>query len=395
MCPKQLTWLISSLLIVFFPLSGFNQTNPEEIVDQLIMKRAGFESVHYHINFRTKLLSRPDTLDFVANVELVRKPEDTLFHGLVLIKMDTAWYGYDGEKIFGRFLNTNEVIYDNALTSPGLFIKSSVKNNLVDDGFLKINTGLKKVISNPEYNPSFVDTTLDGIQCLGIFFSTPDAEEFTNYRYFVAIDINSSSFKKIMYSVYFQGNEQYQEWNYSDMKFGHESNIPNLDFKTFGGNIKETHYTSSISYKSDVPDFEWSSLKGKLYNSEEWVSLKNIRTKYIILDFWYSSCYPCIKSIPAVSEISSKYDTSEVKVFGVNMIDDEVKSKSRLEQFFVNNPMPYPTIMLDQSYGKKLPLAFPTFIILNDHYEVIYQEVGFKETLFDEVTAFLDKRLKQ
>ncbi len=361
----------------------------------MVAKRAAFESIGYDINFKTKPFSRSDTLDYLAHVELVRKPEDTLFHGLVFIDMDTIWYGYDGVIIFSRNLTSNEVVYDNALTNPGLFIKSNVKNNLVDDGFLKISTGLKQVISNPEYNPLFMNIELDGVKCLGINFSTPDDEELTNRSYFVAIDPETSTIKKITYSVYFQDNEQYQEWNYSNVNFGHETSIPRLDFKTFGSNVKETQYKKENYIEDFVPDFDWSSLSGKLFNRDERVDIRNVKAQYIILDFWYSSCYPCIKSIPAIRDIANKYDRKEVAVFGVNMIDDAVKSKVRLDKFFNNNPMPYPALMLDPNYSTEINLTYPTFLILNDKFEVVFQETGFNEDLFHEASVFLDNRLKQ
>jgi thiol-disulfide isomerase/thioredoxin len=382
------------LIMDLLPQQAVSQMNPNDIINKLIDKRASYESLSYDIKFRNKAFSKDDTINYNAKVELIRVPEDTLFHGHVFMDMDTAWYGYDGEKIFSRNIETNEVIYDNAATSPGLFILSNIRNNLVDDGFLKMNTGLRQVISDPQYNCHFTDDFIDGVHCLGLSFRAPDDAEFTNHVYFVAIDTAEYYIKKKTYSVYYQGNEQYQEWNYSNLKFGHETSIPELDFKTFGNNAKETQFIGGNIGDSSVPDFEWSSLSGNLFNTGERIDIKNVKARYIILDFWYSSCYPCIKSIPAVRDMASKYDRKDVAVFGVNMIDDPVKSKSRLDKFFSNNPMPYPALMLDLNYGTKINLAYPTFLILNSKYEVVFQETGFKENLYEEATAFLDARLK-
>jgi thiol-disulfide isomerase/thioredoxin len=395
MFSKDINWLSYSFLLAIMPLTAISQTDPQKIVDQVIEKRLAFESVTYDINFKMKRFSYPDTLDYLAKVELVRKPEDTLFHGLVLIDLDTIWYGYDGEKIFSRNLNTNEVVYDNALTSPGLFIKSNIRNNLVDEGFLKISRGLKEAISNPEYYPSFMDTTVNGRNCFGLYFSTPDEGDFTDYNYFAAIDPDSSFIRKIVYSVYYQGNEQYQEWNYSNVHFGHDTIIPRLDFKTFGSDAKEIHYLPDRIDANELPDYEWALLSGKIFNREEGIKLNTLKSHFIILDFWYTSCYPCIKSIPSVNNIANHYAKEDVTVYGVNMIDNEVRDKAKLDKFFTHNTMAYPTIMLDKSYQEKIPLAYPTFLILNDRFEVVFQEVGFHETLFEDATQFLDKKLME
>lgn len=383
--------LLMAATLVSMPV--FTQLDPAILVNQVISNRAAFESESYNVLFKIKKFSRPDTLEYSGNVELVRKTDDTVFNGLILIDLDTIWYGYDGEKIFSRNFKTKEVLYDNALTSPGLFIKSTLYNNLIDDGFLKISTGLQTVITDPAYHAQFTDVEMGGRTCLGIHFTTPDQDEFSNYRYFVIIDPDSACIKKITYSVYFQGNEQYQEWNYSNIQCGHDTTLHRLDWKTYGGDYKETHYVPDNRYNSEIPDFEWSTIRGKLYNSDQQMDIRKVDADFIVLDFWYSSCYPCIKSIPAVREISNKYKSNEVRVFGVNMIDDEEKDLFRLQKFYDHNPMPYPTIMLDHSYNQKLPLAFPTFLILNSRYEVVFQETGYNENLFEEVTRFLDDQL--
>jgi thiol-disulfide isomerase/thioredoxin len=286
-------------------------------------------------------------------------------------------------------------VYDNALTSPGLFIKSNTRNNLVDEGFLKINRGLKEAISNPAFYPSFVDTTINGVKCFGLYFSTPDEGDFTDYNYFAAIDLDSSFLRKVVYSVYYQGNEQYQEWNYSNVRFGHDTIIPRLDFKTFGSDVKEIHFLPDRIDASELPDYEWSMLSGKILSSDEGIKLNTLKSHYIILDFWYSSCYPCIKSIPAVNNIANHYNREDVSVYGANMIDDKVRDKDRLDKFLAHNTMAYPTIMLDRTYQDKIPLAYPTFLILNDRFQVVFQEVGFHETLFEDATQFLDKKLME
>jgi hypothetical protein len=92
--------MAGSLLIVIMPLPVFSQIDPVKVVDQVINKRAASESVSYHINFKMKRFAYLDTLNYTANVELVRKPEDTLFHGLVLIDLDTSGTGMMGRKYF-------------------------------------------------------------------------------------------------------------------------------------------------------------------------------------------------------------------------------------------------------------------------------------------------------
>jgi len=395
MANRNLHWLICFAGLFIIPQISTSQTNHQAIVEKVIAKRAAFESVQYAIDVHLKRFMYDDTIHFSAKTELVRKPQDTLFHGLVFIDMDTTWYGYDGEKIFYLNKMANEVEYTNATTNPGAFILSTFINNLVDDGFLKINTGLRLITNEPEYEAHYSDTIIDGVKCLGISFKLPVGEEITRQFNFVAIDLGFFTIKKRISSLYFQDSEEYKEWDYKKIVFGHETGIAKLNYKNSYPDIKETQYEHPNESDSQNIDFDWSSLKGKVFNRDTFVNLIDFKAPFTILDFWYSSCYPCIKSIPAVRQIADLYQSKGVKFFGVNMIDDETKDKSKLDKFFSHNPVPYETIMLDQSYHGRIKVeGFPTFLILDKNLNVIYKEVGYNENLFEEVSAILDEKLK-
>jgi len=387
----RLTCMLSLLLVL---QSIFSQSNPEAIVNGVLEKRKMHRSLSYDVRFLHKGFNWDDTVALNAHVELVRVPEDSLFHGMVLIKTDTMWYGYDGEKVFQRSLRTNEVIYDNAATSPGLFVMARLRNNLIDDGFLINRASLLEVIKDPQYECRFSDEFI-GRYCLGMTFRLPDDGELVQKIVFGAIDTMEHYIIKKTYSSYFQGNEQYQEWNYYNIHYGQDSTIQGLDWSMYGPNVKETQYFRHDENENQVPDVDWLSMEGKIFNSEERIRLKDIHSQYIILDFWYTSCYPCIQSIPMVCNIARKYDRKNVAVYGANMIDNEIKHKSQLDKFFVKHPMPYPTIMLENDRYAHLNLSYPTFIILNDKFEVVFYEAGYNENLETEVTDFLDNRLQR
>ena len=58
--------------------------------------------------------------------------------------------------------------------------------------------------------------------------------------------------------------------------------------------------------------------------------------------------------------------------------------------------MGYQTILVDSKIGHAVCTSgYPTFIILDQDYKVVYKESGYKEKLFDKVSAFLDEALKK
>lgn len=393
---KPTSLFISAILVYFIHIinPGYSQVHPDSIITRVIEKRAAYSSLTYDINFLHKGFSWEDTGSIHAKVSLIRVPDDTLFHGLVLIRMDTIWYGYDGEKIFSRSLKTNEILFDNAATSPGLFIIGRLRNNLIDYEFLNNRASLREIINDPQYECRFSDEFVNGKHCLGMYFRLPDNGEVVKRMVYGAIDTSENYFIQKSYSSYYHGDEQYEEWNYSDMIYGHFTEIPDLDWTTYGPERKETQYFG-LDDKDQIPDFDYTTIEGKVYNSDEHIAIRKVPAKYIVLDFWYTTCYSCIKSLPSVINIAKKYDRKDVAVFGINMIDNEIKNKVQLDNFFTKHPMPYPTLMLNRARYEEMSPSYPTFIILNDKMEVVFYESGFDEDLETKVTEFFDRHLQR
>lgn len=58
--------------------------------------------------------------------------------------------------------------------------------------------------------------------------------------------------------------------------------------------------------------------------------------------------------------------------------------------------MVYGTILVDKKIGEQVCRAgYPTFIILDQDYKVVYNDSGYSENLFGDVSAFLDEALKK
>jgi len=63
---------------------------------------------------------------------------------------------------------------------------------------------------------------------------------------------------------------------------------------------------------SDAPDWELRDSEGKV------VSLKSLRGKVVLLDFWATWCGPCKMAMPGIQKLHEKYKDKPVAVFGVN-----------------------------------------------------------------------------
>lgn len=71
----------------------------------------------------------------------------------------------------------------------------------------------------------------------------------------------------------------------------------------------------------EAPDFTLTDLNGKPFK------LSSLRGKYVILDFWGSWCYWCMKGMPEMKKYYAKY-AGKLEILGVNCGDTEAKWKA-------------------------------------------------------------------
>ena len=132
----------------------------------------------------------------------------------------------------------------------------------------------------------------------------------------------------------------------------------------------------------EAPDFTLNDIQGKP------LSLKSLRGKYVILDFWGSWCGWCIKGFPEMKKYYNKYK-GKFEILGVDCNDTEAKwkeavKKNELPWLHVYNPRESSVL---SDYGVQ---GFPTKIIIGPDGKIVKTIVGEDPafyTLLDELFA--------
>jgi peroxiredoxin len=102
-----------------------------------------------------------------------------------------------------------------------------------------------------------------------------------------------------------------------------------------------------------APDFALQESSGKI------ISLKDLRGKVVLLNFWATWCGGCKQEIPWYMEFAGKYQKSGLVIVGASMDDDGWKS---VRPFLEGKKLNYPIVIGDQSladqYGlNNMPLS--------------------------------------
>ena len=151
----------------------------------------------------------------------------------------------------------------------------------------------------------------------------------------------------------------------------------------------------SVSSGEDAP-----SIQGTLLNGESF-DLKDLRGKYVLVDFWGSWCGPCLKELPQVIDLYKEYKDAEFKdanglvLLNVAIERDEKRWKNAINR--IGMPWKYHLVDLTTSFKFiNAPIAqefgvkqVPSKFLLDEHGVII----GVNQSV-EELDEFLSERLR-
>ncbi len=112
--------------------------------------------------------------------------------------------------------------------------------------------------------------------------------------------------------------------------------IPNIEFIKYKKEIRKDVATTSkenvsINFPNEVaPEFELTDLEGKK------IKLSDYQGKVVVLDFWTTTCGPCLASFPKMQELVNNYKNEKVAFFFININRfKDVKAAQEKLNFFI------------------------------------------------------------
>ncbi|MBI3651826.1 MAG: redoxin domain-containing protein [Acidobacteria bacterium] len=124
------------------------------------------------------------------------------------------------------------------------------------------------------------------------------------------------------------------------------------------------------------------------------LSLKALRGKVVLLDFWASWCGPCRQEMPAVKQVWQKYGGENFVIIGINLDD----SKSAFASYMKSEGITWPQYFDGQGWENKIARlygvhAIPHTVLIDE--EGIVRAVGLRGTTLYNKIADLLKQLKE
>ncbi|MFK7735403.1 MAG: TlpA family protein disulfide reductase, partial [Pirellulaceae bacterium] len=118
-------------------------------------------------------------------------------------------------------------------------------------------------------------------------------------------------------------------------------------------------------------------MKGSTWLNTNAESLEDFRGQYVLLDFWFIGCGPCMRDMPSVKIAQQQYSKHGFSVVSVNVLGQKVED---VESFARQHGMNYP-IVVDDAKGSILeayrPLGvagFPSYILLGPDGRIVQND---------------------
>lgn len=120
--------------------------------------------------------------------------------------------------------------------------------------------------------------------------------------------------------------------------------------------------------KKLVPDFDLVTLEGDFLTSDD------LRGKVVLLDFWFTSCPPCVASVPELQRMSRRMKEDPFVLLSVSVDQDETE----LKDFIAKNRMHWPQVWdKDHTFTRKCKVdRYPTYVLVSHEGEILYSASG-------------------
>jgi peroxiredoxin len=115
-----------------------------------------------------------------------------------------------------------------------------------------------------------------------------------------------------------------------------------------------------------APAFTAADREGKKF------SLKELKGKYTIIDFWASWCVPCRKEIPNMKKLYAKYNSKGLVIISVSLDKEDAKWKKALDE----EQLSWPNLIDKDGISDKYSIkTIPAMFVVDKNGKVIGEKL--------------------
>lgn len=389
---KQILYLL--LILINFQLFSQSKEN-EQFINETVLKYKSYNSISYDVEYMIKFFDSDEPNFVNSNVWIIKDPLDTIFKSKFIYNRRDSIINnfkyYNSPYLNVISLNEEKIVRFDASKGHTWPITGSIDGAVLKIYFSDIER-LQKKINNTKNKVKYLDT----VNFLKITILYPDDEDFHDSEESVFIDKTTKIISKITYQVKYKDQIQKNSWLISNVEFDQlndyefENRIGKY-FKIF--KLEDYKPLTEEDYKLLDNGATAPKITGNIFPNYDKTIELNI-DKIVILDFWYTSCMPCIKTIPHLNKLKEKFK-DKIEIIGVNPIENKEKHKEKIENFIKRTPMNYPIFLVESIPAEYNIRAYPTLYILDKNRKVRYSKIGLSDNTYEELDKILNELINE
>lgn len=142
--------------------------------------------------------------------------------------------------------------------------------------------------------------------------------------------------------------------------------------------------TDSLAINSPAPDFYLRDLKGK------WYSLKDLKGKIVVLNFWFIACKPCVNEMPVLNAIKESYDPAQVIFLALSL-----DHRDAIHDFLKGHQFEYTILPGSKETADKYKMnAYPASVVIDNKGITRFIQIG-GPNIRENLSKAIERALKR
>jgi thiol-disulfide isomerase/thioredoxin len=391
------------LVILLLSSSGCFSQTAREILQQAYVKCSQIREGRYRMEIATKYPMSKDTARSASDCRFGALPGDTLFGFRFRTRNtenngDSSGYAFDGERFAWYSAGGKNVKYLAVRDRSGE-IASLAHNYHFFQPFTQVNGSAVDISDCNEdcvlHYPG--EERIGSWLCRHVRITDLSLAESGIPRAVTDVWINMADSVPVRYTVSYDvvvnsdTLTQLEDFTLTEYAFGtFDIGLKNLqDFVPRGYELSEfrpEQREQLLPAASFAPKFKARSISGKK------IDPARSGAKLVLLDFFYLSCYPCLKSAPYLDSLYEKFGGKGLLVLGIDNVDTK---QQLLEGPAGHSSARYPVIADSCGITEKfLVQSYPTFYLIDQTGRIVYTAQGFSQEVFRQLNEIIALQLE-
>ena len=236
-------------------------------------------------------------------------------------------------------------------------------------------------IGGQRYTIAFVRSPFFGIYSLPDDSLSVDSSEFPNHK--LLIDLNGNG----AFDIFPTGPAEELEKEIFGVKepFLINDQLYKLaDVSATGDQlvIERSHQEIALAVGFEMPNVAVTRLDGST------IDLTALRGKPVVINWWHTTCSPCIAEIPELNKLVEKYEGRDVEFLAI--ANNEM---AELPPFLKKYPFSYDIVLGNGEAMRVLGQAYPRHVIVNSKGKVVLDLGGGSSGIVGQIDAVISSLL--